>query len=110
MSRPLSAAAADASVEMVKHFDAKIAELQAERAKHIERLKRLAPGKHTFPHGTVTVSENNVYDTDAIVAALSPGQVKRCTKAVVDKAVVKRLYPEAYNGAKENRGYKVSVS
>lgn len=69
-------------------------------------------GQHTVVSGdtigTFTVSENNTYDADQMVATLKPGQVRRCSKWVLDKSVVKRLYPAVYAAAKRPNGVKVT--
>lgn len=97
-------------VAEVKAIDVEMANLTEERAKRVRLLAKHDTGKHLTPEGTFTVSENNVYDKDAILAALSPGQVKRCSVLRLDNPTVKRLYPDAYAGAKVNKGHKVSVA
>jgi hypothetical protein len=68
-----------------------------------------ATGKHSTESGSFTVSENNTYDEAAMREALSPGQVRRCSVARLDKAAVKRLYPAVYAAAKRENGVKVSL-
>lgn len=59
--------------------------------------------------GSYVVSENNTYDETTIRESLTPGQVKRCSVAKLDKAVVKRLYPDVYAAAKRTIGRKVTI-
>lgn len=67
------------------------------------------PGTYNINGIVVNVAENNTYDAAKMEAALKPGQVQRCSKRVLDKAVVKRLYPEVYNAAKRTNGVKVTL-
>lgn len=96
----------------VKAIDAEIARLQAERAARVEILAKEAgerPGKVTLDNGSFTVRENNTYDEKVMRENLLPGQVRRCTVPKLDKATVKRLYPEVYAMAKVNRGVSVAI-
>lgn len=67
------------------------------------------PGKVETETGSFTVRENNTYDEAAMREALLPGQVKRCSKTVLDKPTVKRLYPAVYEAAKRSRGVSVTL-
>lgn len=68
------------------------------------------PGTHEVEGvGAFVVSPNNTYEADVMSAALLPGQRKRCMTASLDKAVVKRLYPDVYAAAKRTNGTKVTV-
>lgn len=100
------------NLNAVFEIDAKIAELQAKRKSALEGLyDSLGTGKHVVPGvGTVTFSDNNVYDDKAIMSALKPGQQRLVTKRVLDRAKVKAQYPAVYEAAKSYRGYKASVS
>ena len=67
-------------------------------------------GTHTLDSGSsFTVSENNTYDEDVIRSLLSPGQIRRVSKTVLDKSVVKRLYADVHAAAKVARGFKVTL-
>lgn len=68
-----------------------------------------ATGQHVTDAGTFTVSENNTYDESVMRAQLKPGQVARCEVKRLDKAIVKRAYPEVYAAAKKNNGVKVTL-
>src|SRR5690606_11421240 len=90
----------------VKAIDAEIARLQAERATRVTILAKEAnekPGKVTLENGSFTVRENNTYDEKVMRDNLLPGQVRRCTVPKLDKATVKRLYPNVYAMAKMNK-------
>ena len=67
------------------------------------------PGTYNVNGMVVNLAENNTYDASEMEAALKPGQVQRCSKRMLDKAVVKRLYPEVYNAAKRTNGVKVTL-
>ena len=67
------------------------------------------PGTYNVKGFVFNVAENNTYDAAEMEAALKTGQVQRCSKRVLDKAVVKRLYPEVYNAAKRTNGVKVTL-
>lgn len=66
-------------------------------------------GKHKTSSGTFQVSENNVYDEEAMTNALSKGQFMRCSERKLRKGLVKVLYPNVYESAKQRRGYKISL-
>jgi len=59
--------------------------------------------------GSFVVSENNTYDETVMRETLSPGQVRRCSVSRLDKATVKRLYPDVYAAAKRTLGRKVTI-
>ena len=85
-------------------IQAEIVRLQAELKVRTTALAASvgdAPGKHTTSNGTFTVSENNTYDEEAMRAALLPGQVRRCSKMRLDKAMVKQ---EAWAAAINSSG------
>lgn len=67
------------------------------------------PGTYNINGIIVNLAENNTYDASEMEAALKPGQVQRCSKRVLDKAVVKRLYPAVYEAAKKTNGVKVTL-
>lgn len=96
----------------VKALDSEIARLQAERATRVALLAAEAgqkPGKVTLDAGSFTVRENNSYSEDDMKAALSPGQIRRCSVSRLDKQAVKRLYPHVYNAAKKQNGVSVTI-
>ena|SRR6478735_4043851 len=78
----------------------------------VQEVNQVA-GKHTVSDGdatvSFTVSENNRYDQDAMVAALKPGQLSRVQVRKVDNALVKGLYPDVHKAAKVFGGYKVTL-
>jgi hypothetical protein len=89
-----------------------IARLQAELSTRTAILAGLVgnvSGRHSTDAGSFTVSENNEYSEEVMRANLKPGQVVRCEKRILDKAVVKRLYPDVYAAAKNNKGVKVTL-
>jgi hypothetical protein len=91
---------------------AEIARLQDELSKRTAMLAAAvgnSTGKHVTENGSFTVSENNTYDEAAMRALLLPGQAQRCSVSRLDKATVKRLYPDVYSRAKRNNGVKVSL-
>jgi hypothetical protein len=99
----------------IKALDAAMESLATERKAKVARLVTLNggesnTGKVTLPDGSFTVSENNTYPDEAIRAALTEGQAKRCEKRVLDKAKVKALYPNVYAAAKVQNGVKVTVA
>lgn len=99
-------------VAEVKAIDKEIARLTAEKRIRTEALAASVgntPGKRVTESGTFTVAESNTYSEDAMRAALSPGQVRRVSKSVLDKPTVKRLYPEVYAAAKVPNGVKVTI-
>jgi hypothetical protein len=98
-------------VAAARILDRQIAKLQAERKAHLSIVEPLVEtGRHTVEgQDPFTVSENNVYDEAVIRASLKPGQLRRVSILKVDKPSVKRLYPDAYNGAKDNRGVKFTL-
>lgn len=102
------------NLSRISEIDAQIAELQSKRASAVEALWELFggnTGKHEVPGvGSVTFSANNTYDKDAIMAALKRGQFQRVSTRVLDMAKVKSQYPDVYEDAKRNRGYRASVS
>lgn len=96
----------------VKALDVEIARLQAERATRVAILAAEAnhkPGKVDLDAGSFTVRENNTYDEKVMRENLLPGQVKRCTVPKLDKATVKRLYPNVYAMAQRKNGVSVSI-
>lgn len=103
---------ADKVLAEARAIKAEIARLEAELATRTAMLAAEAgqnPGKHDLPSGSFTVRENNTYSEDAMRDALLPGQVKRCSVTRLDKATVKRLYPEVYAAAKQPRGVSVTI-
>lgn len=99
------------ALSRVQYLDALIADAQAERKTLTDALADYGTGRHVVEGvGTFTVSESNTYPKEAIESMLSPGQVKRVSKAVIDGAVVKRLYPDVYAAVKRTNGFKVAVS
>lgn len=97
----------------VLSIDAKIAQLQAARQRHIDNLWSLfdkETGKHDVPGvGSITFSQNNTYDEAAIMAGLRPGQQRLVTKRVLDRAKVRAQYPAVYEAAKRPNGIKAAV-
>lgn len=99
-------------VAAAKTLTAEIARLEAQRKVHTDALIELSggvTGKVNVDTGSFTVSENNVYSVDFMRDALLPGQLRRVSKTVIDKAAVKALYSDVYEQSKERRGFKVSV-
>lgn len=91
---------------------AEIARLEGELKTRTDALAESvgnATGKVVTPEGTFTVRENNTYDEAAMRDALLPGQVRRCTVPKLDKATVKRLYPDVYAKAKRQNGVSVTI-
>lgn len=68
------------------------------------------PGKVETETGSFTVRENNTYDEKVMRENLLPGQIRRCTVPKLDKATVKRLYPEVYAKAKVSKGVSVTLA
>lgn len=96
----------------VKALDSEIARLQSERANRVAILAAEAghnPGKVSLDNGSFTVRENNTYDENVMRENMLPGQVKRCTVPKLDKATVKRLYPNIYAMAKKANGVSVTI-
>jgi hypothetical protein len=92
-------------------IDRQVKSLLARQAEIKTALAAEGIGKHVVPGaGTFTVSENNTYSDDYIAATLTPGQMRRVVKSVIDRAKVKSLYPAVYDAAKERRGFRVSVA
>lgn len=81
----------------------------AERNAYLAKAVGEVTGRHLTEAGSFTVSENNTYSEDAMRANMLPGQVKRCSVSKLDKAAVKRLYPEVYSAAKQPHGVKVTL-
>lgn len=67
------------------------------------------PGKVETAEGSFTVRENNTYDEAVMRENLLPGQVRRCTVPKLDKATVKRLYPNVYAMAQKKNGVSVTI-
>ena len=94
-----------------------MAEAKARYDAHIAALVEMVgseTGTHTVSFidstdGKFVVSENNTYDKDVMLGALLPGQVRRCSKTVLDSAMVKAAYPQVYAQAKQSKGVKVSL-
>jgi hypothetical protein len=90
----------------MENIDAETRVLTAELA----RRKGEVSGTYTVDGvGSFTISENNTYPEENIVAALTPGQVKRCEVRKVSNALVKSLYPAVYVAAKKSNGFKVAI-
>jgi hypothetical protein len=86
-----------------------IESLQLELHAQKDILALAGSGKHKTNSGTFQVSENNVYDEEVIMNSLSKGQFMRCSERKLRKGLVKVLYPNVYEAAKERRGYKISL-
>lgn len=83
--------------------------LQLQYHAQTDILARAGSGKHTTDHGSFQVSENNAYDDETIINALTRGQFMKCSQRKLVKALVKVHYPNIYEAAKQRRGFKVSV-
>jgi hypothetical protein len=95
-----------ANKRRIEALDSETRVLTAELA----RRKGEVSGTYTVDGvGTFTISENNTYPEEAIVAALTPGQVKRCEVRKVSNALVKANYPAVYAAARKANGFKVAV-
>ena len=102
----------DTLLAEARAIKAEIARLERELKVRTEALAsavRNVPGKHDTDEGSFTVRENNTYSEDAMREALLPGQVKRCSVLRLDKAAVKRLYPNVYEAAKRPNGVSVTI-
>lgn len=91
---------------------AQIDALTVEFKTHTAILATAGSGKHQTDHGTFLVSENNTYDEDQIVQALSKGQFMKVSERKLSKPLVKILYPKIYEAAKvrsTTQPFKVSV-
>lgn len=110
----LTEAAKVANLSEIQDIDTQIAILKARRDIKVEALYDLfgaKTGKHIVPGvGSVTFSDNNVYDDKTIMAALRPGQQRLVTKRVLDRAKVRAMYPAVYEAARSYRGFKASVT
>lgn len=88
--------------------DAAIAAAREQRARAVEAIASVfGPGKHIVEgYGEVTISPNNTYDSEVILAALTPGQfTQRASKRVLDKDKVRNFYPAIYDAAKRQNGW-----
>ena len=77
--------------------------------KNLQTLATLGSGKHETEHGFFTVSENNTYEASKIQAALTKDEIAQCMESKWSNARAKILFPVAYQAAKANNGYKVSI-
>lgn len=97
------------ALRVKQEMEYKKQELDFLTAKLAERVN-FTTGQHVVSGvGSFTVSENNTYPEAAIVAQLSPGQVRRVSVSKVSNAVVAKLYPAVYANAQKRNGYKVSL-
>lgn len=88
--------------------DLAIASAKEQRSKAVEAIASVfGPGKHIVEgYGEVTISPNNTYDSDVILAALTPGQfTQRASKRVLDKDKVKNFYPAVYAASQRQNGW-----
>lgn len=111
--KDLTEAALAMNIKAIVDADAAIAEAKVKREQAVDALtKTHGNGKHTVPgFGSVTLSANNVYSEDAMVAALTPYQFQRqASKRVLDRAKVKANFPAVYEAAREQRGVRASAT
>ena len=102
----------DTLLAEARAIKAEIARLEKELKVRTDALASAVgytPGKHETDEGPFTVRENNTYDEDVMRANLLPGQVRRCTVPKLDKAAVKRLYPNVYAMAQKKNGVSVTI-
>lgn len=85
------------------------AQAEANMRKNLQILATVGSGKHETEAGFFTVSENNSYPADKIRAALTEDQIALCMESVWSNKRAKVLFPVAYEKAKEQNGYKVSI-
>lgn len=98
-----------AAIRIKAEMDYKKAELDTVTADLARRVGNESGTYRVEGVGSYTISENNTYPEEAIVAALTPGQVKRCEVRKVSNALVKANYPAVYAAAKKANGFKVAV-
>jgi len=72
-------------------------------------LAEAGSGKHETEHGEFVVSENNAYPQALIAQHLTPEQQDMCFEPRWSNARAKVLFPHAYNAAKQENGFKVSI-
>lgn len=107
MNKAINTAHAEA-LSLKAQIDALTEEYRAQAA----ILVTAGSGKHMTDHGSFTVSENNTYDEEVIMANLTKGQFMKVSERKLVKPLVKILYPKVYEAAKkrsETCPYKVSV-
>lgn len=91
---------------------AQIDALNEEYRTHTAILVTAGSGKHITDHGSFTVSENNTYSDEEIMANLTKSQFMKVSERKLSKPLVKILYPKVYEAAKhrsETCPFKVSV-
>lgn len=94
----------------IRDIDTAIADLQEQRKVLSDSLAyRLPIGKTMLDGKPVTVSSVNVYDGEAFMALLKPGQLQRVTSRVLDRAKAKAAYPSLWESVKHTKGRKVTV-
>jgi len=77
--------------------------------KNLKTLATLGSGQHETEYGFFTVSENNSYPADRIRAQLSAKDIDMCMEKKWSQERAKILFPIAYQNAKQQNGYKVSL-
>lgn len=77
--------------------------------KNLAVLAEAGTGKHETEYGFFVVSENNSYPATLIAEALTEDERAMCYESKWSNARAKVLFPKAYNAAKVEQGFKVSI-
>jgi len=91
------------------YWKSRVEKAQHHMRRNLQILAQCGSGKHETEHGFFVVSENNSYPAEKIQAQLSTRQIAQCMVKKWSNEQAKVRFPVAYQNAKTNNGYKVSI-